>query len=103
MPARSTALCLLNGRILRGRSGSLGDGRIPVVAVSMPFEIDVPSVMIDEQGASAMAVEHLLDLGHRSFGYIAGPEGHAVELLRWQGFVEALARAGIDTSRQSCA
>ncbi|MFO1036848.1 MAG: LacI family DNA-binding transcriptional regulator [Geminicoccaceae bacterium] len=86
---------LLDGRILRGRHGSLADIGAPLVAVSVPSDLpSVPTVLVDERGGAAQAARHLLDLGHRRFGYVSGPPGH-IDEERWLGFSETLADAGI--------
>src|SRR5712691_12393447 len=35
--------------------------------------LNVPSVGVDERTAGELATQHLLDLGHRRIGYVAGP------------------------------
>src|SRR2546421_128703 len=39
--------------------------------------LTVPSVAVDERSAGELATQHLLDLGHRRIGYVAGPGGGA--------------------------
>lgn len=54
-----------------------------------------PSVTSDNLGGGRMAGEHLLELGHRRIGYIAGWEGASTQRDREAGFVEALAKGGV--------
>jgi DNA-binding LacI/PurR family transcriptional regulator len=35
--------------------------------------LDVPAVGVDERAAGQLATQHLLDLGHRRIGFVAGP------------------------------
>jgi LacI family repressor for deo operon, udp, cdd, tsx, nupC, and nupG len=61
----------------------------------VPVGPGVPVVLVAERAAGAAVARHLLGLGHRRFGYIAGLAGHHVEEERWAGFSGALAAAGI--------
>ncbi len=36
--------------------------------------LDVPSVGVDERAAGELATRHLIELGHRRIGFVAGPE-----------------------------
>ena len=93
---QADGVLLLNGHILRGASGSLADVGIPMVAVSVPpTAVDLPAVLVQEREGAAAVARHLLDLGHRQFGYVAGPEGSYIEAERWAGFRATLAAAGI--------
>jgi DNA-binding LacI/PurR family transcriptional regulator len=46
--------------------------RLPLVVADSPRLRDVPYVGIDDEGAARAAAAHLLALGHRRFGVIAG-------------------------------
>jgi LacI family transcriptional regulator len=69
---------------------------ITVVAVATGAPVaDVSSVRIDDyQGASAMT-QHLLDLGHTAIALIKGDPKHTPAVLRAQGFIDTMARAGL--------
>lgn len=69
----------------------------PLVCISAGPEArrHVSSVSIDDRAAGRAIGEFLVGLGHRRFAYIDGLEGHVSAGLRLQGFLEALARAGI--------
>jgi LacI family transcriptional regulator len=55
----------------------------------------ISSVRIDDyQGASAMT-QHLLDLGHTRIALIKGDPKHTPAVLRAQGFIDTMARAGL--------
>jgi len=60
---------------------------------------DYPHVRIDDNQAAEQAVGHLAGLGHRRIGMIRTHDGEGrlwpADLARTQGYVNALARAGI--------
>ena len=58
--------------------------------------VDVPSVGVDERAAGELATQHLLDLGHRRIGFVAGPEHYAPTQLKAAGRESALRAAGLD-------
>ena len=53
-------------------------------------------VDIDDRGAAARAVRHLIDHGHRRIGYVGDRPAVATSELRLQGYRDALRRAGIE-------
>jgi LacI family transcriptional regulator len=69
----------------------------PVVCISAGAEVQrvAPSVGIDEVAAGFEMAKHLIDLGHRKFGYIKGLSGHISAEGRFDGFMRALQDAGI--------
>ncbi|WP_433718023.1 LacI family DNA-binding transcriptional regulator [Actinoplanes sp. CA-051413] len=94
------------------------DGVVFVLSqVAAPVQIQlrrlhIPVVVIDPAGGSASevatvgatnwagglsATEHLLSLGHRRIGLIAGPRGLSCSRARLDGYRAALAAAGIGT------
>ena len=87
--------------------------RLPTVIVDSPATDGVDFVTIDDRGAAATAVRHLLELGHRRLGVLvlpltahgaAGPidvERRAAATSSWgkarlDGCAEAIAEAGLD-------
>src|SRR5213080_4700882 len=52
----------------------LEDGARIVFVNGALNNLSVPSVGVDERLAGEIAMQHLIDLGHRRIGYIAGPE-----------------------------
>jgi LacI family transcriptional regulator len=58
--------------------------------------IAVSAVGIDERAAGQAIGTHLVSLGHSRVGFVQGPAEHQAAALRFQGFLEALAEAGID-------
>lgn len=58
-------------------------------------ELGVPSVHIDNAGASSDAVEHLIGLGHRRIGIITGPPLSPISRDRCAGAVETVECHGL--------
>lgn len=56
------------------------------------------TVGVDDTRAGYDMACHLLSLGHRRFGYIKGIQGHISAEGRFDGFLEALAEAGVDVA-----
>lgn len=68
---------------------------VPFVRLGLsetPFGLNVG---MDDQGAARTAAEHLIGLGHRRIGFIAGSPRYAVSRARMEGFREAMAGAGL--------
>src|SRR4051794_9638810 len=72
---------------------------VPVVAVSAGEQARtaVMSVGIDERAGGHLIGQHLTSLGHRNIAFIEGPSEHRAASLRFDGFLDALREAGIDT------
>lgn len=73
----------------------LTDG-MPLVEVDRRSAIDgVDAVVLDNRMGARLAVEHLLDLGHRRIAIISGPQRISTGRERLEGFRSALEEAGI--------
>jgi LacI family transcriptional regulator len=69
---------------------------VPYVRVSPDRDRDrAPWVGMDDAGAAREMTRRLLELGHRDIGFVEGPAGHGASALRRQGFLAALAEAGV--------
>ncbi|MAM72834.1 MAG: cytochrome-c peroxidase [Tistrella sp.] len=55
----------------------------------------VPKVFVENAGGAGAATRHLIDKGHRAIAYVGGPEGLMSVGERRQGFVDAMAAAGL--------
>lgn len=95
LAGQADGVILLNGQAPRGRLRSLADGRVPVVAISVPSVRDIPAVLVREREAAAAVAGHLLSLGHRRLGYVSGPRNNYVDGERWAGFRDVLLASGI--------
>jgi len=74
--------------------------RVPVVLVNQQAEEEQTlfySVAVDECQGARLAVEHLLDLGHRRVGYLGLGNRLRSNQQRLEGYREALTWAGIQT------
>ena len=66
------------------------------VRVSPGARFDLsPSTFIDNRAAAATMARHLIGLGHRRIGFIAGDPAFATSAQRTEGFRDALREAGI--------
>jgi len=75
---------------------SLATAGTPFVLVSrLSADPDVPYVITDDHAGSRLAVEHLLDLGHRRIGFIGGPENVQASRDRMTAYLEVLAEHDI--------
>ena len=54
------------------------------------------SVRIDDRAAAQAMTQHLIDLGHRRIGFVAGDPNNGSSAERWRGFVAAIEAAGLD-------
>ncbi len=70
------------------------------VVVVGRHEVDFPAVMVDNMGGATQAVQHLIDLGHRLIGCIAGPDGSTTAADRLTGYRNALAQNGMALKEQ---
>jgi LacI family transcriptional regulator len=69
---------------------------LPVVLVNrLAEEYSFPSVSVDNERGVRMEVAHLAGLGHRTIGYIAGPQETSTGLGRYRGFVDAMRADGL--------
>lgn len=82
-------------------SGSLRevlDLGIPVVFVDRVIDgVDVPAVTSDNHEGIHAAVTHLVSLGHRRIGYVAGPQVTSTGRERLAAYRTALAQHHLDT------
>ncbi len=69
---------------------ALAQGMAVVALDRRIFEAPVDGVLSDNFGGSRLAVSHLIGLGHRRIGLIAGPDRFAPGRERRQGYEQAL-------------
>jgi DNA-binding LacI/PurR family transcriptional regulator len=68
----------------------------PVVLAAWPKRCDLPAVELDEEPSVTQVVEHLVDLGHRRFLWVApGDSRDFYEKRRFQEFHAAFAARGL--------
>lgn len=68
---------------------------VPVVIIDDQQEQVTPWVRPDNAAGAYSAVRHLTQLGHRRIAHIQGPAAYLVSRDRQQGYLRALAEAGI--------
>jgi LacI family transcriptional regulator len=74
-------------------------GHVPLALIAPPIPTS-DAVMIDDEAAAVAATEHLLELGHRRIGFIAGHPDHAASPQRQRGYQRALVAAGVAVDPQ---
>jgi LacI family transcriptional regulator, galactose operon repressor len=72
--------------------------RIPFILVSrLSGQQDAPFVITDDHAGARLAVEHLVDLGHRSIGFIGGPENVQASRDRMGAYLDVLHENNLPT------
>jgi len=74
----------------------VGEGAKLVFVNGALHQLDVPSVGVDERVAGEIATRHLIDLGHRRIGFVAGLEHYLPTQMKATGRAQALRSAGLD-------
>lgn len=83
--------------IVGGRS--FADAGLPIVSLLLDMsQASLPSVVTNDRGAVTEAAQVLIELGHRQFFYIAGPDDNYHDIERFGGLVDAFHQAGLDPS-----
>ncbi len=78
-------------------TGLLTLRQIPFARIGSRTEGDGIALTMDDEGAAQQATRHLLALGHRRIGFIAGPSDYQLSSWRVDGWRAAMAEAGIAT------
>ncbi|HOT92023.1 MAG TPA: LacI family DNA-binding transcriptional regulator [Anaerolineae bacterium] len=68
---------------------------VPFVLVGAEPGVKAPSVVFDQRHGCRLAVQHLLDLGHRQIAEITGPLAHIDARLRHETLVAILQAQGL--------
>ncbi|GAA0614371.1 LacI family DNA-binding transcriptional regulator [Streptomyces crystallinus] len=92
-PDHAAAVAAKLGRLAEAGARIVLCGRPPLAA---PAQGPVAATLtFDNRGGSRRLTEHLLALGHRRIGYVAGPEERTTTRHRVEGHLAALADAGV--------
>ena len=87
---------LLSGRIPATPKGTMREAGVPLVAaceviLDAGSDSDLTQIEVGNEDATRLAVDYLLALGHRRFGYISGPPANVLDVARRGGVMAALA------------
>ncbi|MGH2869644.1 MAG: LacI family DNA-binding transcriptional regulator [Solirubrobacteraceae bacterium] len=75
-------------------------GGAPVVLVNRSLEDgSLPAVTVNDRQGIALAVDHVVQLGHGRIGHVAGPQNVSTGHRRHLGFQEAMAHHGLDAPK----
>jgi LacI family transcriptional regulator len=85
-------------------AGRLGDAKLRSYAKEVPIVVTgrhlraqgLFSLQIDDKHGAALAVRHLVELGHRRIAFITGSDNHPDALERLEGYKAALQEAEIN-------
>lgn len=70
--------------------------QVPIVIVGRDLtNRNVSSLLIDNEAGGALAMRHLIELGHRRIAIVRGPEELFDTSLRWAGIQRAAAEGGV--------
>ena len=70
---------------------------VPLVLVNRVVDQgDVSTVKVDDSLGIKMAVDHLLELGHRKIGFIAGPKNISVSHIRLRAFTQTMSEHDLE-------
>ncbi|MBC8265075.1 MAG: LacI family DNA-binding transcriptional regulator [Anaerolineales bacterium] len=84
-----------------GHVQALIEQEMPVVVCDRELPgMEVDTVIADNVGSGYQATEHLIELGHRRIGCIAGPQVLEVSTKRVEGYKRALEQHGIPLSEE---
>jgi len=72
------------------------DGLNVVLMNRISEDYSFPSVSVDNDRGARMAVSHLIELGHRRIGCLAGPQTLSTGLNRYRGFLAAMQDSGLE-------
>lgn len=57
-----------------------------------------PVIRLDDRLAAMEMTHHLIELGHERIAFIAGPAGHNASTGRYDGYLDAMSKAGLKVS-----
>ena len=73
----------------------------PIVLVNRTVDSSRAFAVInDDRKGTALAVNHLVELGHMRIAHIVGPERYSTGKTRYRGFIDAMKAAGLKADRK---
>jgi LacI family transcriptional regulator len=76
-------------------TGLLAERQIPFARIGTRAHGPGIALTMNDEGAARMATRHLIELGHRRIGFIAGPAEYSLSARREQGWRGEMADAGL--------
>lgn len=76
-------------------TGLLAERQIPFARIGTREPGAGFALTMNDEGSARMATRHLLDLGHRRIGFIAGPAEYSLSIRRREGWCAEMADAGL--------
>jgi DNA-binding LacI/PurR family transcriptional regulator len=77
------------------------DSGMPMVCVDrLPGKLEIDSVAVENSAAAEMGASHLLAMGHRRIALVTGPLTLRNEEERFQGYQQALRKAGLPVEEE---
>jgi LacI family transcriptional regulator len=75
----------------------------PVIAISGHRDIaGVTNVVLDHKRAAELALDHLVQLGHRNIAFMKGPRVSSDAEVRWQSICEVAKNMGVEMKPELC-
>ncbi|GAA4988008.1 LacI family DNA-binding transcriptional regulator [Actinopolymorpha pittospori] len=97
MADRVDGLAVMGGALPDDVVRRLQDYGDPVVLLASRPLVGVPTVRIENAAAMARLTAHLLtDHGYEHLAFVGNPDGSPDATYRWQGFLQAHQRAGVE-------
>lgn len=95
LESRVDGVLLANAKVEDQVVVELDRDKFPYVLVNRRSHTAQRYVVGDDYGAARLAVEHLIQQGHRRIGHLAGPETADTAYERGRGYRDVLTEAGI--------
>ena len=96
---RVDGLIVANAHLDFTPPGAVLRNEVPIVLVSRSVAGEsFPAIVGDDQAALSLVVRHLVELGHTRIAHVAGPLDISTGRYRRDGFISAVAGAGLDAS-----
>jgi len=70
--------------------------QVPLVAVGSIGDEHLSGATVDQRQGAQLAVQHLLDLGHKKIGHLSGPVDWIDAAARIEGWEDSLTQAGLE-------
>ncbi|TWD75201.1 LacI family transcriptional regulator [Kribbella amoyensis] len=93
---RVDGLLLAGGPISQAEQETLDAQGLPWLLVNRRGRATTRHVVLDDDRAAQVAVNHLVELGHQRIAHVAGPAGADTARRRREGYRKALRAAGLE-------